>query len=251
MRKWPFILVRFMRFFHSIWVISFSAAVTAWCCAVAVAKKYSGKMDRAWSDRHIQNWVHRLLKISKVDVQIYNPHNTRPIAGKPTIIMCNHSSAYDIPISYLAFPECSMRMLAKKELSRIPLMGSAMRAADFPFIDRFNRQNAMATLAETKKLMEDGIIIWLAPEGTRSRTGKLGPFKKGGFITAIQAGATIIPIAIRGAFDILPKGSLYFSSQPKAEIHIGETIDASQYKLDDKDLLMEHVHNIMQHLLEG
>lgn len=240
-----------MRLFHSLWVISSCAAVTAWCCAVAVAKKYSGNMNRAWSDQHIQHWVRRLLKISKVEVEIYNPHDTRPIPGKPTIIMCNHSSAYDIPISYLAFPDCSMRMLAKKELSRIPLMGAAMRAADFPFIDRFNRQSAMSSLAEAKKLMADGIIIWLAPEGTRSKTGKLGSFKKGGFITAIEAEATIIPIAIRGAFDILPKGSLYFSSKPKAEIHIGEAIDASQYTMENKDALIERVHNSMQQLLEG
>lgn len=208
-------------------------------------------MDRAWSDKHIQIWVHRLLNISKVNVQIHNPHKTQPVAGKPTIIMCNHSSAYDIPISYLAFPECSMRMLAKKELSHIPLMGSAMRAADFPFIDRYNRQSALASLAEAKKLMENGIVIWLAPEGTRSRTGKLGPFKKGGFITAIEAQATIIPIAIRGAFDILPKGSLYFSRDPKAEIYIGEAVDASEYNLRDKEALIARVHTLMEQLLEG
>lgn len=238
-----------MRFFHSLWVISSSALVTAWCCGVAVAKKYSGKMDREWSDKHIQTWVRRLLNISKVQVQVYNPHNTYPVRGKPTIIMCNHSSAYDIPISYLAFPNCSMRMLAKKELSYVPLMGPAMRAAEFPFVDRFNRQKAMESLAQAKKLMQDGIIIWLAPEGTRSQTGTLGPFKKGGFITAIEAEALIIPIGIRGAFDILPKGSLYFSNAPKAEIHIGEAIDASQYRLDNKEELIERVHNTMRALL--
>lgn len=97
--------------------------------------------------------------------------------------------------------------------------------------------------------MESGIILWVAPEGTRSKDGKLAPFKKGGFITAIQAKATIIPIGIRGAFDILPARTFNIHLNQKAEIHIGEPIDAAQYTIENKEELIEKTHQSIKKLV--
>ena len=142
-----------------------------------------------------------------------------------------------------------MRMLAKKELSTMPFMGKGMVAAEFPFIDRKNRHQAIQDLVQAKKLMESGIIMWISPEGTRSKNGKLAAFKKGGFITAIESNATIIPIGIRGAFDILPAKTRRFNIHQKVEIHIGEPVDASQYRIDNKDELIDRVHREMKILV--
>jgi 1-acyl-sn-glycerol-3-phosphate acyltransferase len=142
-------------------------------------------------------------------------------------------------------------MLAKKEISKVPFMGKGMVAAEFPFIDRKNRSQAIQDLTKVKELLQSGIIMWIAPEGTRSHDGKLAPFKKGAFITAIEANATIIPIGIRGAFDILPARSFRYTTHQKAEIHIGEPIDASLYTIDNKDELIKKTHQIMKELVEG
>lgn len=96
--------------------------------------------------------------------------------------------------------------------------------------------------------MKSGILIWVAPEGTRSKNGKLAPFKKGAFITAIHAKATIIPIGIRGAFEIIPAKTFNINLQQKAEIHIGKPIDASQYTLENRNELIEKTYQAIEEL---
>ena len=98
--------------------------------------------------------------------------------------------------------------------------------------------------------MKSGIIIWVAPEGTRSKTGKLAKFKKGSFITAIQAQAVIIPIGIRGASDIIPAKTLHINLEQKAEIHIGEPIDASHYTNETRDELVQKTYQAIK-ILSG
>ncbi|HBI22472.1 MAG TPA: 1-acyl-sn-glycerol-3-phosphate acyltransferase, partial [Legionella sp.] len=196
-------------------------------------------------------WLKRVLKLVGIQVQVFNPYKVKTQIGQPTIIMCNHSSLYDIPLSLAAFPSNSLRMLAKKEMSRIPFMGRAMVAAEFPFIDRKNRHQAIKDLAFVQKLLESGIVMWIAPEGTRSKDGRIAPFKKGAFITAIQAKALIIPIGIRGASAILPARTHQLNLNQTAEVHIGKPIDASPYTLDNKEALIEQVFQSIKQLVEG
>lgn len=215
----------------------------------SVFKYFFGTPTRPWVDRMIHQWSDRLLNKVHVHYKVINPLNVQPKPGQATILMCNHSSAYDIPLGFKAFPNHSIRMLAKKELSKIPLMGKGMAAAEFPFIDRKNRYQAIKDLAYAQQLMESGILIWIAPEGTRSKNGKLAPFKKGAFITAIQAKANIIPIGIRGAFNILPARSFHINFDQKAEIHVGQAIDASQFTLENKEELIEKTYKAIKELI--
>ncbi len=201
------------------------------------------KMTRAWSDKTIQNWSYRLLKAAKVNLQV---HKKKPIELKPNqsyIVMCNHTSHFDIPISLVALPEISLRMMAKKELYSIPVFGKAMSSADFPMIDRNNRRQSIKDLAHARELMKSGIVVWVAPEGTRSKTGALGEFKRGAFLMAIDAKAIIIPMGIRGAEKILPAQSLGLSMGETVDVYIGDPIDASQYTSAQKDDLLEVVRN--------
>lgn len=237
--------------FHSLGIAFISSSYTAYYCLLASWKYLTGTINRVWVDATIQLWSSKLLKIIKADYVIFNPHRVQPLPHRPTIVMCNHSSLYDIPLSFKAFPDSSMRMLAKKELSKVPFMGKGMVAAEFPFIDRKNRHQAIQDLQKVKSLMQDGIIMWIAPEGTRSKDGQLGSFKKGAFITAIQANATIIPIGIRGASEILPARTFSYSLRQKPEVHIGEPIDASEYTIETKDALIQRTHTVMQALISG
>ena len=231
------------------WIIFLSGLFTINTTGRSVLKNLFGTTNRAWVDGTLHIWVRRILSLVKVKCVVINPHHVEPQAGQPTIIMCNHSSLYDIPLSLQAFPKHSIRMLAKKEMSRIPIVGKGMTAAEFPFIDRKNRRQAIKDLQCVQALLASGIILWIAPEGTRSHDGKLAPFKKGAFITAIQAKATIIPMGIRGAFDILPARTQQFNINQTAEIHIGKPIDASQFTLENKDALVDHVFQAIKHLV--
>lgn len=231
------------------WIICALAFYTALDSIRCICKCFFSTMSREWTDKLIHHWVNKLLNKVQVEYKVINPFHAAPRPGTATIIMCNHSSAYDIPLAFKAFPNHSIRMLAKKELKKIPFMGKAMAAAEFPFIDRKNRFQAVKDLAYARKLMNSGIIMWVAPEGTRSKDGTLGPFKKGGFITAIQSKATIIPIGIRGAHNILPARSFNIHLRQKAEIHIGKPIDTSQFTLNNKDQLIQQTYSAIKELI--
>lgn len=234
---------------RTVWIIIALTCYTAAASIRSIMKYYFSTPTRPWVDKTIHHWIDQLLNEVHVQYSVINPHQVEPEPGRATILMCNHSSAYDIPLGFKAFPNHSIRMLAKKELSRVPLLGKGMTATEFPFIDRKNRYQAVKDLAYAQQLMESGIIIWIAPEGTRSKDGKLAPFKKGAFITAIQAKATIIPIGIRGAFNILPARSLRINLNQKAEIHIGKPLDASKFTIENKDTLIQETYEAIKELI--
>lgn len=234
---------------RTIWIIIALFFYTGIVSIRSVFKYYFSRPTRPWVDKTIHNWIDQLLNEVQVEYNVINPLNVQPKAGQATILMCNHSSAYDIPLGFKAFPNHSIRMLAKKELSKIPILGKGMSAAEFPFVDRKNRYQAIKDLSYAQELMESGIILWIAPEGTRSKDGKLAPFKKGAFITAIQAKATIIPIGIRGAFNILPARTFRINLKQKAEIHIGKPIDTSQFTIENKEELINQTYQAIKELI--
>ncbi len=233
---------------RTFWISCALAFYTAIVCLRSVFKYFFSTPTRPWVDKTIHHWTDQLLNQVKVSYVVINPHNVEPQPGKATILMCNHSSVYDIPLGFKAFPNHSIRMLSKRELAKIPLLGKGMAAAEFPFVDRKNRYQAIKDLHYAEQLMKSGILIWVAPEGTRSKNGKLATFKKGAFVTAIQAHATIIPIGIRGAFDIIPAKTFNINLRQKAEIHIGEPIDASQFTVETRDELIEKTRKAIKEL---
>lgn len=236
---------------RTFWIMFLSGIFTINTTGQSVLMRLFGKTNRDWVDKTIQVWVKRILKLVQVECKVINPHHIGPRLGQPTIVMCNHSSLYDIPLSLCAFPNHSIRMLAKKELSKIPILGKGMTAAEFPFIDRKNKRQAIKDLEAVQALLASGIVMWIAPEGTRSKDGKLAPFKKGAFITAIRSKATIIPIGIRGAYDILPARTYQFNINQTAEIHIGKPIDATKFSLENKEELIQEVFQSIRQLTES
>ena len=231
-----------------IWVALRSIAVTLSSSCYALWLALRQQNQRPAVDALIRRWSQRLLNI--IGLQ-YRTLGQAPDFndGRRYIIMCSHASHYDIPLSFIALPG-SIRMLAKKELSRIPVFGSAMTASEFIFIDRHNRDNARKDLLAARKKMESGIVLWVAPEGTRSVDGRLLPFKKGCFHLAIETQAIIVPVAIRDIINVLPKGSWTMNLGVNVEFHIGETIDASAYTLDRRAELSAVVETAMRRLLD-
>jgi 1-acyl-sn-glycerol-3-phosphate acyltransferase len=124
-------------------------------------------------------------------------------------------------------------MVAKEELFRVPIWGRAMRLSGFIPINRGNRQRAIASLETAKLAMADGTFIWIAPEGTRSHTGALGPLKKGGFILAQDTGRPILPIALQGTRHIVPTRGLRTYFNNRAAVTIRPLIQTTGRPIED------------------
>jgi 1-acyl-sn-glycerol-3-phosphate acyltransferase len=127
--------------------------------------------------------------------------------------------------------------VAKKEVERIPVFGAAVKACGHIYIDRGDKTRALASLdIARKKLEESAPTIIMFPEGTRSDTGELGPFKKGAFVLAVQAGASVVPAAIFGSRQVMKKGSLLVHSGV-VRVHFGEPIQVGGYSMEDRGRL--------------
>ena len=126
---------------------------------------------------------------------------------QPVIFMSNHESNLDPPVLISAIPIPAV-FLAKKEVKWMAPVGWAAMMAGTIFIDRSNRERAISSLHRAAAQIRGGKSVVLFPEGTRSRTGQLGPFKKGGFVMAAEAGVQIVPLATVGGHRMLPPGAV-------------------------------------------
>jgi 1-acyl-sn-glycerol-3-phosphate acyltransferase len=190
-------------------------------------------------------WGRSILAVSGVRVRVLGRERIDPATG--FVFMANHQSNYDIPV-LLAHLPVPFRWLAKAELFRIPIFGRAMRGAGYIPIERFNRPAAIETLRQAASIVRQGGSVVIFPEGTRSMDGTLKPFKKGGFIMAIEAGAAIVPVALRGTFDIMPKRRLLIRPRD-VTLLIGAPIATAGDSLHTKEALMDAVRNALQRQL--
>jgi 1-acyl-sn-glycerol-3-phosphate acyltransferase len=175
-----------------------------------------GQLEPATCDERLHDWAQTLVSITRTDVHIEGQEHIPPQA---CIVMSNHQSHSDIPLLYAAIPpSMRLRMVAKAELFRVPIWGRAMHLSGFIPIDRGDRASAIASLEIAKRDLANGTFIWIAPEGTRSRTGQLGKLKKGGFVLAKDTGCPILPVCIDGSGEILPAEGIHLRKDKKARV---------------------------------
>lgn len=157
-------------------------------------------------------------------------------ADQHFIYMMNHSSNLDVPAVFLVLTG-EVRALGKKELFQLPVLATAMKMGGFIPIDRSNRESAIQSMRGAAEIAREGASFLLAPEGTRSRDGQLLPFKKGGFYLAIDSGVPVVPITVRGAFELMPPGS--FAIRPGTiEVFFHEPIPTSSLTHKDRGRLV-------------
>ena len=152
-----------------------------------------------------KTWARLVLRIFGVKVHLKGIENLEP--GKTYVYVSNHASMFDIPVVIASIPD-EVRIVYKKELSYVPIWGWCLAVGPYIAIDRFSAKDAMKSLDEAAGKMRGGASVLLFAEGTRTRTGKLQPFKRGAFSLAVRSGISIVPLTINNSFRILPKGSL-------------------------------------------
>lgn len=200
----------------------------------------------------LHDWVHRwwsriLLRIAGVRVHTEGLEHVEP--GAPQVIVANHQSILDIPALFATLP-VSLRFVAKRELSRVPVFAHAMRQAGHVFIERSSVSQAIRRMREAgRRMKEQRLALGLFPEGTRSPDGRLRSFHKGTFVLAIQTQTRIVPVAVEGGARILPKG------EPRLRpgvIHVrcGRPISLEGLGRDDRDRLVERTREAVAGMLE-
>jgi 1-acyl-sn-glycerol-3-phosphate acyltransferase len=204
-------------------------------------------LDPVVAERRLGWWSKKLVHDAGIDLTVEGNENAPP--GEPLIVMSNHQSLYDIPVLFQSGLG-SLRMVTKAELFKVPVWGRAMEAAGFIRIDRHDREQAVGALRDKgRSLLAAGTRVWIAPEGTRSRTGALGPFKSGGFRMALEQGVRILPVAITGTRDVLPAQGFVVHTGKRVKVTILPPIDPAPYGVERRKELMDEVRRAIARAL--
>jgi 1-acyl-sn-glycerol-3-phosphate acyltransferase len=155
------------------------------------------------------------------------------------VVLFNHQSMVDIAVAFTVLP-VGVRFIAKRVLSFVPIVGWFMWALGMVSIDRKNVHAARAALLKAAGVLKDGHALIAFPEGTRSRDGTIGAFKKGAFAVAMQAGAPIVPAAIEGADVVAPPTGMRWRPNT-IRVKIGAPIPTAGLREDQRDELMREV----------
>jgi len=203
------------------------------------------RMGAAEVQRFPAWWGRVICRLCGVRVEIHGREHL-PV-GRPCIIAANHASQFDIFAlqGYLGY---DFRWLAKKELFRIPIFGTAMRRAGYIPVDRGRSREAVKSVTAAARRIADGAAVIVFPEGTRSPDGRLRSFKGGAMVLAIKARVPIVPVGIGGSHEVLPKGRL-LARPGRIVIRIGEPIDCTPFSVKDRDRLAAVVHRRIAALL--
>ncbi len=206
---------------------------------VALPLSYrTGKLFHALS----RMWARTILFTCGVRVRVRGLEKLVSTANY--VYVSNHASMFDIPAILASIPD-QIRIVYKKELEVIPIFGWGLKWGSYIGIDRGRGPKAMRSLEEAIAKIRHGASVLLYAEGTRTRDGKLQPFKRGAFNIAVRAGIPVVPLTINGTFSILPKGSMIIRPHP-VELVLGTPIPVTGEGKDEEMRLMKAVHEEMQ-----
>ena len=189
------------------------------------------------------------LALSGIKVVVEGAHNIQ--RHRAAVYAVNHASNVEPPIIFDLLHELfpRLRILYKAELRKLPVLVRAFDLAGFIPLERGNPEQSLPAIDRACEALREGNSFLIFPEGTRSRTGELLPFKKGGFILAIKGQAPVVPIAISGARNAMRKGSPLIYPVT-VRVRIAEPVETAGMTLDDRETLVTTARERIKELLE-
>ena len=181
-------------------------AISVYTVVLGAASIASSVFDRRgyFAHRCARAWSWLILKTTGVRVTVEGLERITP--GTTYVFVSNHQSIYDTPVLFSSLPY-QLRIIAKESLARFPVLGWHLRRGGHLFVDRRNPDRA-GILKRWRALVVEGLSLMIYAEGTRSWDGRVARFKAGSFLLAIQAGLPIVPLAVIGTRQVMPKGRL-------------------------------------------
>jgi 1-acyl-sn-glycerol-3-phosphate acyltransferase len=188
-------------------------------------------------------WANINCFITPVIVKLRGRDNI--MKNQSYIVVVNHQSAFDILVLYAKLG-IDFKWIMKKEVRKIPGVGFGSKALGHILIDRSSIKAVINTMNEAKTKIKDGTSVVFFPEGTRSMTSEMLPFKKGAFWFAIDLNLPILPVTIKGTREILPSGTLNLLPG-KAEIIVHPQIDIHKYSKENISELIAETRTVIEH----
>jgi 1-acyl-sn-glycerol-3-phosphate acyltransferase len=226
---------------RTLWTFAVGLATLAFWGSIVIWESRRRRRDGDWYVMITRRWVRSVIWASGCPVIVHGREHLRP--DVPQVIAANHISWFDV-FALAAVIEEPYHFVAKKELQKIPLFGQALVGAGHIIIDRSDRQRAIESLREAgEKVRHSRGVVVIFPEGTRSRDGSLAPFKKGAFMLAAESRVPLVPTAVTGSYEIMPKGSWRITPRT-IHVHFLDPIPAervTELVADGPEPLMELV----------
>jgi 1-acyl-sn-glycerol-3-phosphate acyltransferase len=190
-------------------------------------------------------WAPGLLSAAGAQLRVSGGERVDP--ARAAFFVANHQSWIDIPALFRALP-LPLGFLAKRELATVPFLGRYLRATGMVLVERGDPRRAGATVGRAAELLAAGRSVLSFPEGTRSRDGRMAPFKPGGFGAAIATGAPVVPVALRGTGAVLPAGG--FRVRPGViAVRIGTPLASAPFAPADRAGLARAAERAVAELL--
>jgi 1-acyl-sn-glycerol-3-phosphate acyltransferase len=172
------------------------------------------------------------------------------VGDRPSVYCINHRSNVDVVVFEVLLPRCPrLRGLYKAELGKVPVLGRALRVVGFVPVEREHRAKAIAAVDEAVARLREGGSFLVAPEGTRATGDDLLPLKKGGFVMAIKAQVPVVPVALIGTADAMPRGRAW-AKPTVVRVVVGEPIPTAGLTFHDRDALSAAFRERLERLLE-
>jgi 1-acyl-sn-glycerol-3-phosphate acyltransferase len=211
------------------------------CLLVVLLAPFDGKGKLAYSIGRLWTWT--ILKTSRIHLKVGGLDRLDP--SRPYVFIANHQSNLDIPVLVQGLPRFQLRWIAKKQLAYVPFFGWALWASRHILVDRIDHGSAMASFRKAKEKIAGGDSVVIFSEGTRSSGGRLLPFKRGGFLLAIQTKTPIVPVTINGSWTLLPRGDWRLRAG-EIEVIVDEPVPVGRYDGKKVSALVNRVRDVIE-----
>ncbi len=231
---------------NGVWALHTASWSAFWIAAALVARGVTRdtRVPLAMARRV---WAPGLLRAGGMRVEVTGLE--RLDLSKSYFFAANHQSLLDVPVLYESLP-VPLLFIVKEELRRVPFLGWYMSAMGMIFIRRRRRRASLEAMTTCARRIAEGRSILVFPEGTRSRDGRVAPFKPGALVPAIDAGAPVVPVAIEGTGKVLPAGGFRVRPGP-IHLAVGRPIATSDLTRGDRRELARRVREQLLQLLDS